>query len=145
MEREEFLKCLGDTYTFQVRTIAKQVAVDNALLVAEDRVELQHILRDTIPTDIIRGLFHFATLEDQVFDYPNNFLTRWGQKWQTFKERRLPKKLLKKYPLKQHRVWAIHKFPELNLPNSIVGREFVHFRVIDEDKLEKIGKEKKDA
>jgi len=51
-------------------------------------------------------------------------------------------------PLRWKHVWAIHKFPELNLPDDlVVGREFVHFRIVDEKKLEDWieGKEKKDG
>jgi len=144
MEREEFLKCLGEDYTFKIRTIAKQVAIDMGLMIRADRVKIQHVLREELPYQIIRGLFSFATLEDQVFDYPNNFLTRWGQKWQSFKDRRFPRWLRKRCPLKVNRVWATHKFPELNIPNELVGREFIHFKVVREDKLAEVGKEEKE-
>jgi len=143
MKREEFLECLGEDFTFRVRSVVKQVALANSLLVRLDRVELQHIVDDYIGNHIIRGLFRFATLEEEVFDYPDNFLTRLGQWWHAFKAKKFPRRLYKRFPNVTKRVWATHKFPELNMPNELVGREFIHFRVVNEDKLAKVDKERK--
>lgn len=118
---------LGEKLTFQLRNLFNQTTFDAGLLINPDRLQVKSFL-DGWGRQTIRLLLPIATKEDQVFDYPADW-------WQAFKERWFPQWLLKRYPVTRNRVWAIHKFPELNVPNEYVGREFVHFRVIRDEEL----------
>lgn len=68
-------------------------------------------------------ILDILTQEDEVFDYPADW-------WQAFKERWFTKWLKRRSRVKRARVWAIHKFPELDFPQNFVGKEFVHLKVL---------------
>ena len=130
MDKEELEESLSNKTTFKVRRLVCQSALEHSLNIDADRVEI-----DGAIDRVIRAIFHVATLEDEVFDYPENFLTRLGAKWQTFKEQKFPRWLKKRVPNVTNRVWAVSKFPELNLPREFQSSEFVHFRVIQSKKI----------
>ena len=132
-------------YTFRVLPIFYQVALDAGVLLDVNRVEFD-TWRDYSLMEMMRGILRIATQEEEVFKYPENFWTRLGQRWQRAKEKTRVLRVL--MPLRWKYVWAIHKFPELNLPDDlVVGKEFVHFRIVDEKKLEDWveGREKKEG
>lgn len=133
-----------EEYTFRVLPIFYQVALDAGILIDANRVEFD-TWRDYSLIQMMRGILRIATQEDEVFKYPENFWTRLGQLWQRAKEKTRVLRVL--MPLHWKYVWAIHKFPELNLPDDLViGKKFVHFRIVDEQKLEDWveGREKKE-
>ena len=114
--------------TFKIRKLVCQVALEHALNVDPDRIEVEEL------DNVIRAIFHIATLDEEVFDSPENFLTRLGLRWQTFKVKKFPPWLKKRFPIVTNRVWSISKFPELNLPRELQASEFIHFRTIKEAK-----------
>lgn len=125
----------NEEYLFHVRRLVGEYVVSMSLLMDTKRFVLERVIRDHIPGEIFRGILAIATQEEEVHKYPADW-------WHMFKARFFPTWLKRKSPIRYNYVWAIHKFPELNLPNSLVGREFVHFKVIDSDELEKLGREK---
>ena len=138
MEREEVFEFIAEQeHTFHVRQMKMDVMLNYGILMNPDRLRIGVIELEDGPYQIIRGLLDIATQEEKVFEYPNNFLTRLGQDWHELKERWMPKWLRRRLPIKRIQVDAIHKFPELNIPNDLVGKEFVKFRVVDMDKLRK--------
>jgi len=127
MNREQLEECIGQEFRFNIRRVISDILVDEALLVNSSRVKTYAWLNQTLMPHI-RLLFTYATQEEEVFDYPADW-------WQWFKQRWFPEWLIKRYPIRMARIWAIHSFPELNIPDEFVGREFVHFRIVNEDKL----------
>jgi len=79
---------------------------------------------------VVRAILKIATKSEEVFDFPENFLVRWGRRWQEFKEQKFPPWLKKHYPIITNRVWAISKMPEINIPWGMPPSEFIHFRVV---------------
>ena len=112
--------------TFKIRRFVCQAALEKGININPDRIDIE------VANDVIRAIFHITTLEEEVFDYPDNFLTRWAIKWQTFKGQKFPRWLKKYFPIVSNRVWSISKFPELNLPKEFNTAEFIHFRVLKE-------------
>ncbi len=131
MNKEDLKECLGPEFTFKIQTIITQLAIDNTLLVDPKRIKLQLIESDL--KQAIRLVFRLATMEEQVYDYPADWLEWFKQRW-------FPKWLIKKYPIKMARVWSVHTFPELNIPEDLIGKEYVHFSVVDEKKLERMAR-----
>ena len=77
----------------------------------------------------IDQIYRLATMEEELAKYPATW-------WQAFKETFFPKWLLRKFPVQYEEIWAVHKFPEVNIPD--LGTEYVHFKILDMDKLERI-------
>ena len=73
-------------------------------------------------------ILNVATLEEPIQEIPADW-------FQHFKLRWFPRWLKRKFPAKMVWVVAIHKFPELQIPP--LGREYVHLKVVDQDKLMK--------
>jgi len=132
--REDLENCLGDEQTFKLRKIAGESLFKSGLMMQLERLTFEQCV-DEAGAKAIRALLTIATKEEQVFDYPANW-------FQAFKERCFPRWLKKKIPVRMNRVWAIHLFPELNIPNEFVGREYVSFRVVNVDRLEKLADKK---
>ncbi len=130
MDRKDFLDCLGEDYSFHVRKVTNTIALDRGLLLDANRVEIRRYVREELTSDIIQGVLSIACQDEEVFDYPSDW-------WEWAKERWLPKWLKKRYPVRMARIWAIHKYPELNVPNELVGKEYIHFRVVNDEKLRK--------
>ncbi len=88
-----------------------------------------------IPADHVlyaagKAVLMVATREDFMFWYPANW-------WQAFKARWFPWWLKKWSPVQQACVTAITKYPELRIPNEMLGQEFVHLEVLTPKELER--------
>lgn len=77
--------------------------------------------------EVVEVILDIATQEETLCQYPANWL-------EALKERWFFGWLKKRFPVRMKQVIAVHKFPELDAP---VGREFVHLRIVDQDKLMK--------
>lgn len=121
-------------FTFRLRRVFTQCAVNKGLNINPDRYQAK-VIDEGAGRYLAQGILLLATKEEEVFDYPNNFLTRLGQKWDNLRAR-MPRWLRRRFPAKHTRVWAVSKFPDVNVPASFFGSEFVHFRVLDEKELE---------
>jgi len=131
MNQKELKPYLGKQTTFEVRKLVVQAGLPVTLALDLDRIELEHKLTET-GLLVVRGLLQVATKSEEVFDFPENFLVRWGRAWHTFKVQKFPRWLKKYIPIVTYRVWAVSKFPELNIPPEFRNSEFIHFRVIKE-------------
>jgi hypothetical protein len=118
-----------EVLTFKSRKIITQVLLDHALDVAPERVQVRIVEHEI--GRLVQGLITVATQEEEVYEHPEDW-------WQSFKERWFPEWLKKRYPVRMNQVWAIHKFPELNIPMDLPLREFIHFRVVNDKKLERL-------
>lgn len=122
MENEEF--------TFRLRKVFSQCAVNKGLNISPERYQAR-VIDEGAGKYLAEGILLLATKEDEVFDYPVNWLTKLGQKWQNLKAK-MPRRIRKWFPLEHTRIWAVSKFPDLNVPASFFGSEFIHFKVANE-------------
>ena len=75
--------------------------------------------------DVILDL---ATINEPIREIPFDW-------WAHFKLRWFPKWLKRKFPPRMVWVVAVHRFPELQVPD--LGREYISLKTIDPDKLVK--------
>jgi len=132
------MKTIGEDkgIEFRLRTIFSRCAVNRGLNINIDRYQVRTI-DEGAGKYLAEGMLLLATQEDEVFDFPNNFLIRWGRKWHTLKVH-FPRWCRRFCPCGITRVWAIHKFPDVNVPAEFFGSEYVSFREIKEEDLGKI-------
>ena len=131
-----------EEYEFKLKRLVAQCLVDKALLMNPDRFERKEIdeLEDVIDARMVRWLIDIATQEEPLFRHPTKLNCK-GLWWEYVKARWFPDWLLRKFPVKEEEIIAVHKFPELNIPDQALGREFVHLRIVDPEEL---AKEKED-
>ena len=77
-----------------------------------------------------KAVIDILTLHRPLCTHPRDW-------WQAFKERWFPQWMLDRWPPRYCHVEAEYKFPEMNPPESVLGRQFVHLKVLDEDKIRK--------
>ena len=114
-----------EEFKFTLRKIFARCAVHRGLNINTERYKVKTI-DEGAGNWLAQSILLLATKEEEVYDCPDNFLTRLGQKWHTLKKK-LPRRF---FPLGIKRVWAVSKFPDVNVPASFFGSEFVHFRVM---------------
>jgi hypothetical protein len=83
---------------------------------------------DSVGQAVIRLMFGLATQEEEVFEFSDNWMTRLGQWWWK-KQKRLRAKYHRLPKPRVIKVWAVHKFPDVNVPLNLTGKEYVHFRM----------------
>ena len=110
-------------FTFQIKKLASVLALDEFGIVIDGNQ-----LNITVAGDMIRGLLSLATQEEPILELPDGL-------WEHFKERWFPRWLKRRYPVRMKWVVAYHKYPELAVPESMIGREFVHLKIVDPDRL----------
>jgi len=115
-----------EDFSFRVHRIIGMIHLENSLMINQDRYKIQIV--ENFVDKMLRGMLEIATHEDQVHDYPEDW-------WQSCKARWFPDWLKRKSPVRYSRIWAVHKYPELNIPNELVGREFIHFKVVKDSEL----------
>ncbi len=111
-----------DKFTLRVRQIKKDTVAAYGLAVNPERIHLFEI------EGTIRAMFNVLTHEDMLAQVPADW-------WQHFKSRWFPAWLLRRSPPKYTEIMAIHVFPELAIPEQVLGREFVHLRIIKSENL----------
>ena len=102
-----------------------QIAADKGMVFSADRIKI------TLSEDLIRATMLLATKEEEVFEYPANW-------WEMLKQALIPKWLLKYMPIRFNKVVAVHKYPEVVVPPGLLGREFIHVKVIPWEDLVKL-------
>ena len=112
--------------TFQVRRAFAQLSLGKGLKINSDRVQVK--LFEESGEIVAKALFGYVTQEFGDYKHPLDW-------WQYFKQRWMPKWLLRKFPVRYAQVFEVHKYPEVALPVEFLGREFVHFKVVDEEEL----------
>ena len=118
-----------DQFVFRMWKLTTAFAIsDFGVLMQGDRIKWDYLEHEG--QKVIRAMLQIATQEEELCSYPADW-------WAAFKLRWFPVWLLKRYPAKEVQVMAVHKFPELNPPESVLGREFVHLKTIDMDKVQK--------
>lgn len=122
------------TFEFRLRKIFSKCAVNRGLNINPERYQVR-VIDEGAGKYLAEGILLLATKEDEVFDYPVNWLTKLGQRWQNLKAK-MPQWILKRFPLEHTRIWAVSKYPDLNVPAQYFGSEFVSFRAIVEKELE---------
>lgn len=76
--------------------------------------------------EAVELLLDVATQEELIREIPRDW-------WQHLKQRWMPRWLQRRFPVKTAWIYAIYKYPELQVPS--LGRAYVHLVVIDSDKL----------
>lgn len=118
-------KIKTDEITLRVRRLVAEARLSPTQMRALKRVDLQSFLTKQ-SVELIRAVLDLACLEEPIQEIPADW-------WQHFKLRWFPKWLKRRFPVKMEWIAAIHKFPELDVPP--LGREYLHLRVVDSDKL----------
>ena len=120
---------ISTEHTFQLRRLTQSIALSQGgIILAPERVRFEIIEHEA--QDILRGVITYLTQEEPLCKYPANW-------WEAFKLRVFPRWLKRKTPaIKMTEVWAVHRFPELDPPESMVGREFISLHIVNQDKLE---------
>lgn len=104
-----------EEYVFKMKKLLVKSAAEKGIKVGLDRLGI------AVGEDAVIAILELATQEEDVAHYPSN----WKQ---AFKERWFPAWAKKKWPVLYTRVWAIHKYPEVDPP---LGAEFVHFKKVE--------------
>lgn len=124
--------------TVKLKTIGVQLALaEFGVILSPDRIKVEWDITAVIPC--LRVLLHIATQEETISEIPSGwfqaFKARWlmNPKW----VRLYPKWVRRWVQPKMSWIVAVHKFPELDVPDSVMGREFVHIRVVPPDALER--------
>ena len=126
-------------YEFKVKRLVVQRLVDKGLIIEANRLKRQqHGDLEDYDAQLIRHILDIATQEDPLYKHPTRQNSR-GMWWEYLKARWFPDWLLRKFPIKYEEIIAVHKFPELSLPDSLLGREFVHLKIVE---LEDLGKKR---
>jgi hypothetical protein len=126
----------SEEFVFKMQRLVSQIALDDfGIILAPERLAIQDLAYDYMMQRAVRLILTLATQEETIAEVPID----WGQhlkqtmylKW----GRLIPKWLRRISPVKTRWIVAIHKFPELAVPESVLGREFVHLKYIDPDNL----------
>lgn len=110
---------------FRARKLFTECTFEKGLNMASDALQVG--IEDEKLLTRVQMLLNIATLEEEVHDDPVNIFTRMGARWQKIKNRN--RFLRRWFPVKYDRVWAVHKYPEVNIPGELLGQEFVSFRL----------------
>jgi len=108
-------------FALRVRRIAANVALEDYHLYVPEQMF-------SVVQNGARLILNLATMETPIMDIPADW-------WQHTKEKFFPAWLKRKTPVRYTRVVAEHKFPELNLPESMLGQEFVSLKLLNERRL----------
>ena len=108
-------------FDLRVRRIAANLALEDYHLYVPEQMF-------SVVQNGARLILNLATLETPIMDIPADW-------WQHTKDRWYPAWLKKKFPVRKVTITAEHKLPELNLPESLLGREFVHLKLLNERRL----------
>ena len=132
MKKKNLSDALSDPeYIFKVKQLVIQKLVESGLNMDYHRFNQQ------VNEPMVQWLVKVLVQEETLAKYPSDW-------WQALKERWFKPWMLRRWPVRYTEVLAVHKFPELNPPDEVLGREFVTLKLVDEDKLAKIGEEKKE-
>jgi hypothetical protein len=125
----------GEEFTFKMQRLGTIIAIDQAgINIDPERFQIESIVGDA-GQRMLRALITIATQEETIAEIPSNL---WEYIKESFYKRNLlPKFVRRRFPVKTRWITAVHKFPELAVPGSILGREFVHLRILDADELKK--------
>ena len=107
-------------YQMQIKRHIVEMGHGKGINISPERITIEEL------ENLIRVVIDVATQEDMVHKYPAN----WKQ---AVKERFFPKWLKKYYPVQYAFVWAIHKYPEVAIPD--LGKEFVSFKILNTDNI----------
>lgn len=118
---------MEETYTFRIRRIFHEACVNKGLNISPGRIMGREFV-DDLGRQIIQTMLAVATQEEEIVSFPDNWLTRLGKTWHNVK-RRLPRWARAILRPGEVSVMAVHKFPEVNVPNNLLGNEFVHFKI----------------
>mgnify|MGYP001579721581 CR=1 FL=1 len=105
-------------YQLRIRKIMGRVAFDYALRVNPERLKIEEV------ADQLNLILHIATIEEPVSTIPATW-------WDWFKKRWFPLWVLRRFPIQYTEIIVAHKFPELSVPDQLLGHEFVHLTVRD--------------
>ena len=119
----------SDEFKFKIQRFAVESAIARGLAMSDKRVHIS-VVENTLITRVSL-LLDIATQEELIAEAPATW-------WDAFKEQHFPKWLLRRFPA--NHIWYVaqHKFPELNLPDNVLGREFVTLKIITWDEFEKL-------
>uniref|UniRef100_A0A6M3L5K6 Uncharacterized protein n=1 Tax=viral metagenome TaxID=1070528 RepID=A0A6M3L5K6_9ZZZZ len=142
MNKRDLIKRLSSQeFKFTMRRFASEVAFTyKGLVIDPERFEIDFTFGEGGQT-LIKLLLDVVTKEQTIEELPDGL-------WQHFKQclyAKLPtfiaRRVRRKFPVRTRWVTAMHLFPELHVPEEVLGKEFVTLRTVDmfslQDALEK--------
>jgi len=130
MKKEEALKgAVLDKLTFETRKYIVLASIAQGVQINPERVTVS-IEENHTGQLLGQAVVTILTQHDTLCRYPRGW-------FQAFKLQFYPERLLRWFPVKYTHVDAEYKFPEMNPPESVLGRQFVTLKIIDEDRLRK--------
>ncbi len=117
---------LSDKTEFTLKKLTVYLVRKCDPLVAAHNYDLGLFYRDA--AEVLKATVTIAMQEEELTKYPSDW-------WQALKERWFPKWMKQRWPIKYNEVWAYHKFPDLEIPESLLGREKVSVRIISPEEL----------
>jgi len=146
MNKRELLKRLSSQeFKFTLKRFASEVAFEyKGLVIDKDRFDIDFTFGEGGQV-LIKLLLDVVTKEQTIEELPDGL-------WQHFKQclyAKLPtfiaRYVKRRFPVKTRWVTSLHLFPELHVPEEVLGREFVTLRTVDsfelQDALERQGEE----
>lgn len=115
-------------FEFKVRRYVAQFAFDKSLLMGGENVKAE-VIEDNAQQYLARALVVIVTEEEPIARIPADW-------WQAFKERWFRPWLLRFFPVQYIEIVAVHKYPELDVPERMLGAEFVNLEIMPVEKFE---------
>lgn len=138
VNNREILEAVSsESFKFSMKRLGVEIALDeHGLILDPDRFSIEDIVFDN-GRYMLRTLLNVATQEETIAEIPVNW---WEHLKKTiYRNTWFPRWIKRRFPVEVDWLVAVHKFPELNVPESLLGREFVHLKVVDpwelQDKL----------
>jgi len=130
MKKDEALQgAILEKLTFETHKYIVLASIAQGIQLDPSRVRVS--LEANQPGKLLgQAVITILTQHDTLCRYPRGW-------FQAFKLQFFPEWLLRLFPVKYVHVDAVYKFPEMNPPESVLGKQFVTLRIIDEDKMRK--------
>jgi len=135
-----FDQATTDEFVFKMNKAASFTALDEfGILFPDGRINWSYL--EDKGQVVIMGVLDIACQEEPIHHHYGGKLYNINVWWQKFKAKHMPRWFIRRFPVNEVTIVAVHKFPELDPPASVLGREFVHLRTVDmwrvQDKLDK--------
>ncbi len=132
-----------EDFTFRMRKLTAVLTIDRGLKIDPKRVQFEILSEHDMATGqrLISALLNVATQEETIAEVPDTWFDHLKQdicqsQWWMKHGSKVPRFIKNKLAWKSKWVVAVHKFPELDPPESVLGHEYVHLKVVDPWKLQ---------
>lgn len=138
---------MGEEYQFKMQRYAQIISLGkHGVRIGAERFKFDDKI-DQAGQHLVRLILDVATQEEPLVKVPANWfeslkealVRRWNWGLAGIWFGRFVRRW---WPVRYIEYIAMHKFPEVAVPEDVLGREFVHLKVVDVEELEDVAKEK---